>query len=190
MGNDEGTSLLDKARTGMNLIAWIVNTGSVTVEVFLHGRFGSRYLGIPSALGLFIIPIFGLFFQGHDPRPLILFWWAYLLMSILARIGVIWRGRGPSAEHSRYSGTPRLFRLRHPGRELVIKKWHEPLFVAVLGVLISEANAPLGNYLLFAALCLAVKTRMHEAVQASVDLDMRDALMEQRQRMEQLRAMH
>jgi hypothetical protein len=62
MNQQQGMNIADQMRTGMNLLGWISQTGGVSVEVFLHRRFGSRYLGIPAALALLLVPLFGLFF--------------------------------------------------------------------------------------------------------------------------------
>ncbi len=189
MFNNEPMSIADKARTGLSWIAFIAQTGAVTVEVLLHRRFGVRYLNYQSAAGLVLIPVFGLFFEGQNIRPLILYWWIYLFMLIVARLGILLRGKRTMDTHSRYTGEPRLFRIKSPDRELKIKSFHEPLVVFLFGLFFLNLNDALGCYLLFAALCLLIKTRLEASINDAMDWDTRDALNEQRQRMDRMREM-
>ncbi len=187
--NEPPMSMADKARTGLSWIAFIAQTGSVSVEVLLHRKFGARYLNYQAAAALFLIPVFGMFFQGQNVRPLILFWWIYLFMLMVARLGILFRGKRNLDIHSRYTGEPRLFRLRTPEREITIKQSHEPLVVILFGMFFINLNAALGCYLLFASMCLVIKTRLEAGIDEAMDWDMRDALNEQRQRMDRMREM-
>jgi hypothetical protein len=175
------------ARGAMNLVAFIVQSGAVTAEVFLHSRFGERYIGGQAAAALVLIPCFGMLFPQHDIRPLFYFLGSFLVMCFLQRMDIMRRLRRGDREHSMYNGFPRLLRRSRGDREQSVKEMLEPVLVFVAGSLLLETNQPLGFYLLFAAFCLMSSNRLIRDADERRLADLHDALFEQRQTMERLR---
>jgi hypothetical protein len=174
-------------RNGFNLMAFVAQTGAVSVEVFLHRRFGGRYIGLQGAAAVFLIPCFGLLFPHEDIRPLFYFLAAYLLMCSVARVGIARRNRRGDREHSRYNGWPGMLRRSRAHREQFIKEKAEPIFTVLVAFLVLGSSRPLGCYLMFAAFCLMVSNRMMGAHEEQLTADMHDALFEQQQAMARLR---
>src|ERR1700759_4854793 len=102
-GNDKGQ---DNNPAAWGLALLLVSACAASVEVFLHRRFGERYLGVQAAAVLLLIPGYCLGWQGYNVQPMFLLWIAYLLMCLAHRVGGLiarWRGeRG----HSYYTGWP------------------------------------------------------------------------------------
>src|ERR1700687_3722662 len=87
-------------RNGAAWIAFIAQTLAASVEVFLHGRFGRRYLGV-QALAVFVaIPIYTAFCADRNLDGLWMFLWAYLLMLFVAKADVARRELRGDVEHS------------------------------------------------------------------------------------------
>ena len=150
------------ARAAMGWLAFISRIGSVTVEVFLHSRFGERYIGMEAAAALVLVPVFGLFWPEYDLEPLMQFLGAYLFMCLLARIGMTLRRLRGVREHSRYTGYPHLLRLFPLLPEEAVKRFVEPFFVMCAGMAGRDYNEPLGGYLMFAAVCLFISTNLDD----------------------------
>ncbi len=110
------------ARGAMNLVAFSVQSGAVTVEVFLHSRFGERYIGGQAAAAVVIIPCFGMLFPEHDIRPLFYFLGSFLVMCFLQRMDIMRRLRRGDREHSLYNGFPRLLLRSRAFREQPLSK--------------------------------------------------------------------
>src|SRR5258708_18524770 len=91
-------------------VAVFVRGVAVSVEVFLHKRFGARYLGQYAAVGFLGIVLFGVFARANQRGPLIWFGLAFLYAWLCAQVDA-WRRfcRGDN-EHSRYSGLPWMLR--------------------------------------------------------------------------------
>jgi hypothetical protein len=164
--------------------AWwlfLARVGAVSVEVFLHRRFGSRYCRLTA---LMVVPL-GLAYtwlwaaNGYDVRPLLWFYGAYVVALLVTQMGVIvrlWRG---DQEHSYYNGYPLLLRQSHAAREGRVKLWAEPMMVGSIGVLVTDFNDPLGIYLMFAGFSLFVCGLARWMWQRRQVVDMQDAVFEQ-----------
>ncbi len=177
-------------RNGLAWLGFIVKSLAVTVEVFLHRRFGERYIGLQGLAGIGLILLFCTFFPTDDVRPLVGFLGLYLVMCFVARTGVLWRRLRRDDEHSRYTGRPRLLAVFCNCKELTIKRFWEPALVALGGRVIVSMNAPLGYYLVIAAIALFISVNFSEAYDHARVLDLNDSLIEQRQAAERFRAMH
>ena len=172
---------------GANLFMFLIRMGAVTVEVFLHRRFGARHLGAQAAAAVPYILVFGSFWPENDPRPMWMFLGAYLFMLLCARIDVLrrqWRGDN---EHSRYNGWPKCLRVSAGKNELLIKQFYEPLLIAVVAVLVFDWNPPLGAYLIFAAACLYFSVWINRMWETHRAMDLRDAIFDQQQSAQTLR---
>jgi hypothetical protein len=173
---------------GANLFVFLIRMGAVTVEVFLHRRFGARHLGAQAAVAVPFILVFGSFWPENDPRPLWLFLGAYLFMFLCGRIGVLFRQSRGDCEHSRYNGWPRCLRPSATGtNELRVKEFFEPFMVAFAGVFVCEWNPPLGSYLLFAAGCLYFSGWFNRMWDNERAMDLQDAISEQQHTAQSLR---
>jgi hypothetical protein len=175
------------ARGAMNLVAFLVQSGAVTVEVFLHSRFGERYIGGQAAAAVVLIPCFGMLFPEHDIRPLVYFLGSFLVTCFLQRVDIMRRLRRGDREHSMYNGFPRFLRKSRAYREQPIKETWEPTLVFIVGSLLLKFSQPLGLYLMFTAFCLMSSNRIIREVEARRLADLHDALFEQRLTMERLR---
>jgi hypothetical protein len=175
-------------RTGLNWIAFISRTGAVTVEVFLHSRFGERYIAMEAVAALVLIPVFGLFWPDSDVLPLMQFMGVYLFMCLMARIGVTARRLRGNGEHSRYTGYPHLVRM-FGLPEVAVKRFVEPIVVAFAGAVANPLNEPLGGYLMFAAVCLFISTNLDDMWTRTRAIDVHDAVIEQQMAARRFREM-
>ncbi len=170
--NTSGSEAFAGARFAIE--AW-----AISVEVFLRTGFGARYIGAKGAVVLLMAPMSLLFFQDQDPRPLLWFLVAYLVMVVIARIDSLRRRSRGDTTHSFYSGWPRLMKIFPRCSEVTVKKYVEPLFVGIVGVAIGNHNVPLAMYLLMAAICLFVSVFSSEEVLRRRVAEMNDAVNEQ-----------
>lgn len=175
---------------GFNIFMLVLRSITVTVEVFLHRRFGSRFLGLQAALGILVI----LLFAGIIPAPgswgLILFLLAYLKACLVARAGIVWRRvRGEEFEHTLYSGQPWLMKVFPRLNELTIKRVIEPMAVFVVAAAIMNFIPALGLYLLMAAIALGISVNHTEGEERRRAQMMNDAVIDAQQRAERFRSM-
>lgn len=102
------------------------------------------------------------------------------------------RGEHETARHfavpSRYSGTPWLKRFCPRTHETVVKGGLEPAILFLTGALLLGWSHPVGSYLMVAALGLGVSVSTTEEVLKARAYDASDALIEQRNALERLRA--
>ena len=178
-------------RNTMNLGSIMVRAFAVTIEVFLHARFGARYIGMQALAAIPGVFFFGMFWQGHDLNPLMYFLVAYMLMAVAQRVEAVRRFNLGHVEHSRYTGWPALLPKSCARLEEGMKHVIEPMLTGICGVVLGQQwNQPLGMYLIVAAICLFLSNSMDKAVETSQTLDLQDAIAEQRlksRRFDQLR---
>jgi prepilin signal peptidase PulO-like enzyme (type II secretory pathway) len=185
-GEQQGVSSAQAA----GWLRFLVDSWAVSVVIFLRSGFGVRYSGSQGAMVLLIVPMF-LFLTppAHDPRPLCWFLGAYLVMWVFARLGALRRRATGDTTHSYYSGWPRLMAIFRFLSESTVKQYVEPVLVALLGAWIGNYNAPLGIYLVVAAVCMAVASLQDELALRRRVMEMNDAVSEQRVIAEQFREM-
>lgn len=187
---EQGPGFFERMRNAAAVLALICQVLAVSSEVFLRGRFGSKYLGIHAGLAAVAILFFGVFFPHDDPQPLFRFFVAYLFMCFLCRLGGIRRALKGHREHSRYNGKPLLSMLLPRVPETTIKGMIEPALVLTVGVLFMPVSEPLGTYLLLSAIGLAGMNSMIEMHSRQRAQEMYDAFLDQRlltERFRQLR---
>lgn len=163
---------------------------ATSVEVFLHRRFGERYIGLQAAAVLPAMLVYSLFWQGHNTAPLMMFVAAYMVMVAGVRVDIARRRRSGDVEHSYYNGFPEILRLpllRRWLSERAAKRVVEPLLVGGIGVLMLPTSEPLGLYLMIAGCALRVTLKMADAVQKARLINMRDAYFDQMNLAEQFR---
>lgn len=175
------------ARTLEFIVTTAIGAGAVSVEVFLHRRFGSRYLNIQAASVLLLIPLYSCFWEGHDLRPLYWFLFAYLLMVIVARLSISYRQWKRDNEHTFYNGLPILLSRSAYRYERIVKQFVEPFLVIVVAFLLTDWNPPLGMYLVMVAFCLFVHSARMNGYSHLQLMDLHDAVIEQQQRAERFR---
>ncbi len=164
---------------------------ALSIEVFLHRHFGARYIGFQGLVATALIGVFIVFCgdHGHDPRPMILFLVAYLVLVACARLDAFRRTMRGDKTHSRYSGTPWLIKPNARLSEITIKKFVEPIVVLGIAALISDYNQPLAAYLIVAVSCLVGSNLRAAMWMRGRVMDMNDAVADQEQVAQQFRDM-
>lgn len=173
-----------------NFLDLFVRAFAVTIEVFLHHRFGSRYLGAQAAMGLVLMPLFTVFFPHANPFPLLAMTGLYLGFCVLARVDVLRRVSKGEREHSYYSGWPYLMAIFRGWSELTVKQYVECLLAFIAGILLLPLNQPLGLYLMLAGLCVGACYTAYRGAERKRLRDMNDSLIDQRRVAEQFRETH
>lgn len=182
VNHDQNISGPDRLRDVAGWVAFLAGTLATSVEVFLHRSrsFGQRYFGLQAAAVILVVPLFSLFWAGHDLVPLMYFLGAYLFMCLIARLcGFVRHRRGNPREHSRYTGYPRLLRILPWFSEHTVKVLIEPMIVFFTGVFTLGANEPLGGYFMLAAVGLFFSVNLSCNLDRVRALDMHDAAIEQ-----------
>jgi len=160
----------------------------LTIEVFLHRGFGSRYVS-GGFLGVIVIYLFSLMFNPQDISPLLDFAAVYLIFWLIATLCVLIRyWRGKDKMHAKYTGRPFLWRLL-PGWKEDNVKHLEGVIVIAVGYGVHYLNAPLGCYIMAAAAVVLLRnySRISELRRRAVDMN--DKVIEQKLVAEQFRAM-
>jgi hypothetical protein len=160
-----------------------------SVEVFLHTRMGERYADVQALAVFVLVPVFAAMWPGHDPGPLLMFLLLYMVMCLRNRVEGLASRRRPPGSHSRYTGLPRLLHRFPKHSEASFKLWVEPALVLLFGGAIAIVSAPLGTYLMAAAVGLFISVLASAAVDRQLLLDLNDLVIEQQQRAERFRAM-
>ena len=172
-----------------NRVTWqVMQTGVTSVEVFLHRRFGERYLGLYAWTPLIAIPFPSLFFPPEDFGPPFVFMLMYLVLLLLDYLEIWRRCRRGDREHSRYNGEPMWFGSFGITHERSVKLYVEPLLVLGIGAAVLGYNVPLGGYLIFAGFSLAATNQKIDWWDRQQVVDMHDAVMDQQQRAERFRS--
>lgn len=175
----------------MNVLGLLIRTWATSVEVLLHKRFGDRYFGVQAAAVLLLIPIYSLFWQGHDVLPLMCFMLVYLGAVMVARLDIVSRKRNGARIHSFYGGFPWYINARTKLSELQCKKYFEPLYVAAAGLgLYLLGEQPLGVYFVIAGACLFLSVAISDLEFERRAAAMNDQVIEQEYVAERFREMH
>lgn len=172
-------------------LAWVllvVRMLIAPVVVWTRRGFGDSYFGFPAFFALVFIPLWGTFFPDASPLPLMVFWFGYIAMLAVARYGMFRRWLRGEIEHRLYNGYSRLHRLFPNMDETTMKATVEPAAVFITGLLLLAISQPVGMYLAFAAIGIAIDTRIITMQERARLLDLTDAAIEQRQLTEQFRS--
>jgi hypothetical protein len=164
---------------------------AVTLQVFLHRKFGSRFIGSQGFVGLLVIVFFGAFIGVPGTTGLTAFLLAYLFACLVARAHIDARKRrGGDTEHSMYSGWPLLMSVFPRCSELKVKRFIEPAFVVIVAAAVMNFFPALGLYLLMAGGVLFTVVNYDEAEEQRRVQNMQDAVIEASQRAERFRSGH
>lgn len=172
--------------------SWFVLAARVVaspLEVILRKSFGSKYFGIPSAIALFAVPAWTLFWPDESPAGIWALWIVFVLMQLRARLESARMVAKGEVIHTRYNGWPRLAAIFKRMPEQKIKAGLEPVVVFVAGALLMSVSQPLGSYLMVAAFSLGFNHGVIESVERAQALEMNDALIEQQAMAERFRQM-
>jgi hypothetical protein len=178
----DNTELSFDPRSPVYLLYFLGQAWANSVEVFLHRDFGHRYLGLPAASVVILLPVFMAAWPEHNLAPLAWYWVAYLAACLWARIGCTRRRMfGRVVLHSFYTGEPRLTSLRYFARlsERQVKQVVEPLLVMTLGCAAFNVNEPLGAWLLISGFCLMGKVGVESRPMDVRADDLNDRMLEQ-----------
>jgi hypothetical protein len=177
---------------GRNASHWamlILRSIAVTVEVFLHRSFGSRYIGTQGFVGVLVILFFGAFVGVPGTGGLMVFLAAYLFACLVARVQIDRRKRrGFDPQHSRYTGWPYLMSIFPRCSELTVKRFIEPVLVVIVAAAVMNAAPALGLYLLMAGGVLFIMVNHDEAEERRRVQNMQDSFIDARDRAERFRS--
>lgn len=182
----------DHARATVSWWLFLARVGAVSVEVFLHKRFGSQYCRLQAFMVVPLAMIYGCLwnYNGYDIGPLVYFLGAYFGALVISQIGVFKRLRRGDQEHSYYNGYPWLLHESRAGYEKQVKLWLEPLMVVMIGYVVNDRNQPLGVYLMLAGCGLFLTNWLIHRWQRRQVVDLQDAVFEQRQTAGSFRSLH
>jgi len=158
MGNQasqgQANGSIQNQYSAANFAAWICPSVAITVEVFIHKNFGSRYLSINALRAIPIIVVFSLFFTGEDLVPMFWFLVTYIGMFLIkSAMSQNHTQHGKEAIHSRYTGLPYLCRWLPKWDEVKVKRL-ESVIVFGIGCVFHDTWHALGDYLMFASFAL------------------------------------
>lgn len=176
--------------SALGWFGFIVQSLATSVEVFIHKGFGERYCRNQAVAVIPLLMVYALMWSEADITGIGVFLAAYLIACMCVRADVVRRRRrGEDMPHSHYGGRPLIWRwpvLRRL-REETVKGIVEPVLVFLTGALISPVSEPLGAYLMLAAVGLLTSVGLAREYQRMRALNIRDALIEQRQIAERVR---
>lgn len=183
MNQQQSPSHGEQFRSMVGWLTFICGALAVSVEVFLHRSrtIGERYLGLKATAVIAIVPLYSLFWQGHDVMPLMRFLGMFLFMCFITRVGQLQqRQRGGPQVHTRYTGYPRICSVFRQLSERTAKMMVEPMLVFLVGVFVIPESEPLGGYLMLASVGLLISVHMSVGYDRVRALDLHDAALDQR----------
>jgi hypothetical protein len=189
MSQPDSSNPMQNFRQNANIAVFLMQTLATSIQVFIRGGFGARYLGLNAAAVLVIVPLFFTFKRVTDFREIGFYLAGYVVMCCLHRHGIKLRLKRGDVWHSYYDGKPVLKRFfpRLKCSEITFKRWIEPFLVLGAGLLWARGNEPIGTYLMLCGASIACLTHMSQ-VQDEVRLnDLNDSVIEQRTLAERFR---
>lgn len=174
-------------RPGFDWALLLTRALAVSVEVFLHDRFGARYFGAQCVLAPLLMLLCLALFPNASPVPLLIVLANYLIACVVAAISARRRRSDGQACHSYYTGRSHLTRLLPCFGELTVKHRIEPVLTFLAGSVAARCNPPLAVYLMAAGLSLVVNGLLFEVGERVRLNDMTDAFLDQRRLAERFR---
>jgi hypothetical protein len=172
-----------------NLAVFLMQTLATSIQVFIRGGFGARYLGLNAAAVLVVVPLFFAFKRVTDFGEIGFYLTMYVAMCCLHNHGVKLRLKRGEVWHSYYDGQPVLQRFfpRLKCSEVTFKRWFEPCLVIGAGLLWAESNEPIGTYLMLCGASIACLTHFYQVQEATRLNDLNDSILDQQALAERLR---
>ncbi|MBC7817330.1 MAG: hypothetical protein IAG10_10615 [Planctomycetaceae bacterium] len=172
-----------------NLPLFVMRSWATSIEVFIRGGFGSRYLGWQAAAVLLLAPLYCMLKKVHDSDQLLWYLSLYLGMCFLHKQGCKVRQKRGEICHSFYDGVPAL-RKFFPFlkcSDVTFKRFIEPSLIVGLGALLVPNDEPLGMYVVIGGLCMGFLSNVCRAQEEARLTDLNDSILDQQGLAERLR---
>ena len=181
MSQPDSSNPMQTFRQNANLAVFLMQTLATSIQVFIRGGFGARYLGLNAAAVVVIVPLFFTFKRVTDFREIGFYLAGYVVLCCLHRHGIKLRLRRGEVWHSYYDGEPLLKRFfpRLRCSEITFKRWIEPFLVLGAGLLWAEGNEPIGTYLMLCAASMAYLAHASIFVEQNRVHDLNDSVIDQ-----------
>mgnify|MGYP003628288186 CR=1 FL=1 len=178
-GHDSSTTadIWQKSNFGL----FVVQTWATSIEVFIRGGFGARYLGLQAAAVLVLAPLWCMFKQVQNVDELGLWLFYYLMACFCHRQGIRAREKRGEVWHSYYNGFPVLMKFLPWMKcsEVTFKRTMEPLLIIGLGCLLIPNDEPLGLYIVIGGICMAFLANAWSVQNQTRLYDLNDAVIDQ-----------
>lgn len=161
------------------LLKYIIRTWATAVEVFVRRDFGSEYLGNQAASVILLIPVYIVFSEGFDPRPMLGYLGIYLFLCFCHRINVFRRTRRGEYGHRFYNGASIFQRWLPMFSESTMKRVIEPIIVFGIAAAMMPYFPTVGLFLIGGAFCSSVLMLEWQIRIDRRARDMNDAVIEQ-----------
>lgn len=181
MSQPDSSNPMLNFRQNTNAAVFVMRTLATSIEVFIRGGFGARYLGLNAAAVLVVVPLFFMFKRVTDFREIGFYLACFVVLCCLHRHGIKLRLSRGDVWHSYYDGEPLLHRFVPflKCSEVTFKRWVEPLLVGGFGLLWAESNEPIGTYLLLCGLSMAYLAHACIVREQNQLHDLNDAVIDQ-----------
>lgn len=189
MSQPDSSNSMPNFRQNANLAVFLMRTLATSVEVFIRGNFGSRYLGLQAVAVFIVAPLFAMFKRSQDVDQLSFWLVMYAVMCLFHKLCIRKREQRGEVQHSYYDGIP-LLRVFFPFlkcSEVTFKRWVEPFLVLGAGLLWAESSEPIGTYLMLCAASMAYLAHACIVVEQNRLHDLNDAVIDQRALAERFR---
>lgn len=143
-------------RKMFNLLYFLVDAYSLTLEVLFRHSFGSRYLGFNCLLGLFLLICVGGLVPQHNPALMTCYFWVVLVMMLGAKVRASNNEKNGLRIHSYWPGTSRLPQIGR-NKEKRVGGFDEACVAGLLSWPLYYVDPPLSTALFLGAICLAIK---------------------------------
>ena len=180
MSTNEQPFELPSSGQVLNVLALAIRGWALTLEVFLHHSFGSRYIGPEGAVALGVMFLYTLCWPPQMMDMFLLYTLSFLGLCMFHRFVMVATTLHGERQHSRYSGKPWLYLSNQWISELTFKRWLEPLLALAFGMYLAKSNPPLGVYLALGSGCLFIPANESTIWERQRLRELNDAMIEQR----------
>ena len=172
-----------------NLPLLAIRAWATSIEVFIRGGFGSRYLGLQAAAVFLLAPMYCVVKKVTDTDQLLFWLCLYLGMCIVHKQGCKVRQKRGIICHSYYDGIPVLRRFMPflKCSDLTFKRFIEPSLIVGLGALLVPGDEPFGMYVVIGGLCMGFLSNTCGAQEVARLNDLNDSILDQQALAERLR---
>jgi hypothetical protein len=179
----KGTETWRMYEWALALLSLISGCFAISVVPFIRKDFGERYLGWMNlffgytvvANFMFLGSLFAFLTRWGGQQFMMLFWLAFIAMSLYRRWEIARKNNAGVEWHSMYLGTSLL---PLPFSREKIYKFFEPAFVFTAGYLLNAFSGQVGLWLMISAVALFVNNHIAFYNERRAMLDMRDAKIE------------